>query len=136
MLALARASRSLFSSGVKGIQRPARHSTKGRRLSISGRMMTAMSTSTVRSSGFTWGEFWAEAQAFTAELWSGQVSRIFILAGIMENASPARFGVWPTFLEGPEPYYSEAERLYGVAGRGDDDFGPLQKPALGYPGDP
>ena len=43
---------------------------------------------------------------------------------------------WPISYADLEPYYTEAERLYAVAGRGDDDFGPLQKPALGYPGDP
>ena len=43
---------------------------------------------------------------------------------------------WPIAYADLEPYYTEAERLYGVAGRGEDDFGPLQKPALGYPGEP
>ncbi len=35
-----------------------------------------------------------------------------------------------------EPYYTEAEQLYGVAGCGEEDFGPLGKPARGYPGEP
>jgi choline dehydrogenase-like flavoprotein len=43
---------------------------------------------------------------------------------------------WPISYADLEPYYTEAERLYGVAGRGEEDFGPLQKPAVGYPGDP
>jgi choline dehydrogenase-like flavoprotein len=43
---------------------------------------------------------------------------------------------WPISYQDLEPYYTEAERLYGVAGRGDDDFGPLQKPARGYAGEP
>ena len=43
---------------------------------------------------------------------------------------------WPISYADLEPYYTEAERLYGVAGRGDEDFGPLQKPAVGYPGEP
>ena len=36
---------------------------------------------------------------------------------------------WPISYADLEPYYTEAERLYGVAGRGEEDFGPLQKPA-------
>ncbi len=43
---------------------------------------------------------------------------------------------WPIAYGDLEPYYTEAERLYGVAGRGEEDFAPLQKPAIGYPGDP
>ncbi len=43
---------------------------------------------------------------------------------------------WPISYADLEPHYTEAERLYGVAGRGEEDFGPLQKPAAGYPGDP
>ncbi len=43
---------------------------------------------------------------------------------------------WPISYEDLEPFYTEAERLYGVAGRGEEDFGPLQKPAAGYFGDP
>src|SRR5262249_45130587 len=34
-----------------------------------------------------------------------------------------------------EPYYAEAERLYGVAGCGDEDFGPLPRPD-GFPQPP
>ncbi len=40
---------------------------------------------------------------------------------------------WPIGYDDLEPYYTAAERLYGVAGDGDDDFGPLLKPAGGYP---
>ncbi len=43
---------------------------------------------------------------------------------------------WPISYADLEPYYNEAERLYGVAGRGEEDFSPLQKPSCGYPGDP
>jgi choline dehydrogenase-like flavoprotein len=43
---------------------------------------------------------------------------------------------WPVSYSDLEPYYTEAERLYGVAGYGEDDFSPLQKPAAGYPGEP
>ncbi len=43
---------------------------------------------------------------------------------------------WPISYQDLEPYYTEAERLYGVAGCGDEDFGPLQKPARGFPGAP
>jgi choline dehydrogenase-like flavoprotein len=39
---------------------------------------------------------------------------------------------WPIGYEDLEPYYSEAERLYGLSGSG-EDFGPLQKPACGFP---
>jgi choline dehydrogenase-like flavoprotein len=35
---------------------------------------------------------------------------------------------WPIEYEALEPYYAEAERLFGVAGTADDDFGPLEKP--------
>jgi len=43
---------------------------------------------------------------------------------------------WPISYADLEPHYTEAERLYGVAGRGEEDFGPLKKPALGYRGEP
>ena len=43
---------------------------------------------------------------------------------------------WPITYQDLEPYYTEAERLYGVAGCGDEDYGPLKKPAKGYPGIP
>ncbi len=43
---------------------------------------------------------------------------------------------WPISYADLEPHYSEVERLYGVAGRGDDDFGPLQKPSRGFMGEP
>ncbi len=43
---------------------------------------------------------------------------------------------WPISYADLEPHYTEAERLYGVAGRGEDDFAPLQRPAAGYPGEP
>src|SRR5262249_8933016 len=35
---------------------------------------------------------------------------------------------WPIAYPDLAPYYTEAERLYGVAGCGDEDFGPLEKP--------
>jgi choline dehydrogenase-like flavoprotein len=40
---------------------------------------------------------------------------------------------WPISYEALEPYYTEAEKLYGVAGAPEDDFGPLRKPSGGYP---
>src|SRR5262245_4341399 len=40
---------------------------------------------------------------------------------------------WPIGYDDLEPHYAEAERLYGVAGCADEDFGPLQKPGRGYP---
>ena len=43
---------------------------------------------------------------------------------------------WPIAYEDLEPHYTAAERLYGVAGCAGEDFGPLQKPARGYPGEP
>jgi choline dehydrogenase-like flavoprotein len=43
---------------------------------------------------------------------------------------------WPIAYADLEPYYTEAERLYGVAGCGEDDFGPLEKPADGFPKEP
>jgi choline dehydrogenase-like flavoprotein len=42
---------------------------------------------------------------------------------------------WPITYDDLEPYYTEAERLYAVAGRGGDDFGPLGKPRDGFPHD-
>lgn len=41
---------------------------------------------------------------------------------------------WPIQYEDLEPYYDEAESLYGVAGSTEDDFGPLGRPAGGFPG--
>ena len=43
---------------------------------------------------------------------------------------------WPISYADLEPHYTEAEQLYGVAGYGDEDFTPLQKPAGGYPRQP
>jgi choline dehydrogenase-like flavoprotein len=43
---------------------------------------------------------------------------------------------WPLAYDTLEPYYGEAEKLFGVAGCSDEDFGPLQKPRLGYPNQP
>jgi choline dehydrogenase-like flavoprotein len=43
---------------------------------------------------------------------------------------------WPISYADLEPHYTEAEQLYGVAGCGDEDFTPLQKPAGGYPRQP
>jgi choline dehydrogenase-like flavoprotein len=41
---------------------------------------------------------------------------------------------WPIEYHMLEPYYTEAERLFGVAGCGADEFGPLGKPLQGFPG--
>ncbi|HEY7328195.1 MAG TPA: GMC family oxidoreductase [Gemmataceae bacterium] len=43
---------------------------------------------------------------------------------------------WPIDYETLEPYYTRAEVLYGVAGFGEEDFGPLQKPRRGFPSKP
>jgi choline dehydrogenase-like flavoprotein len=43
---------------------------------------------------------------------------------------------WPVGYASLEPHYSEAERLFGVAGSADEDLGPLEKPRHGYPGAP
>jgi choline dehydrogenase-like flavoprotein len=43
---------------------------------------------------------------------------------------------WPIAYDDLEPYYTEAERLYGVAGSADEDFGPLPRPRGGFPNDP
>jgi choline dehydrogenase-like flavoprotein len=45
---------------------------------------------------------------------------------------PAPLWDWPIDYDELEPHYTEAERLLGVAGAGEDDFGPLQKPRHGY----
>jgi choline dehydrogenase-like flavoprotein len=42
---------------------------------------------------------------------------------------------WPVGYDALEPHYTEAERLYGVAARGADDFGPLGRPLGGFPND-
>jgi choline dehydrogenase-like flavoprotein len=39
---------------------------------------------------------------------------------------------WPIAYEALEPYYTEAEQLYHVAGAAEDDLGPLRKPHEGY----
>ena len=49
---------------------------------------------------------------------------------------PRAIWEWPISYDDLEPYYTEAEQLYGVAGCGDDDFAPLKKPARGFPGAP
>jgi choline dehydrogenase-like flavoprotein len=43
---------------------------------------------------------------------------------------------WPISYEALAPHYAEAERLYGVAGCDDEDFGPLLKPPGGFPARP
>lgn len=43
---------------------------------------------------------------------------------------------WPVTYDELEPHYTHAEQLYGVAGGGDEDLGPLQKPREGYPNSP
>jgi choline dehydrogenase-like flavoprotein len=40
---------------------------------------------------------------------------------------------WPITYEDLEPFYAQAESLYGVAGCRGDDYGPLQRPALAFP---
>lgn len=75
------------------------------------------------------------AQVFMAALWSGRANKIFIRESITANAFRAIWD-WPISYADLEPHYTEAERLYGVAGRGEDDFAPLQRPAAGYPGEP
>jgi choline dehydrogenase-like flavoprotein len=40
---------------------------------------------------------------------------------------------WPVTYRELEPYYDEAETLYGVSGWGEDDFGPLQRPRNNFP---
>jgi choline dehydrogenase-like flavoprotein len=52
------------------------------------------------------------------------------------NRIPRDIWDWPVPYETLEPYYHEAERLYGVSGPDDDDFGPLGKPPQGYPRPP
>ena len=39
---------------------------------------------------------------------------------------------WPIAYDDLAPFYDEAERLYGVAGAGDENFGPLERPVAGY----
>ena len=49
---------------------------------------------------------------------------------------PRSIWEWPMSYEELEPYYSQAERLWGVAGSVDEDFGPLPKPVGGFPKEP
>ena len=43
---------------------------------------------------------------------------------------------WPIGYDTLEPFYSEAERLFGVSGSSEDDFGTLAKPVHGFPSPP
>jgi choline dehydrogenase-like flavoprotein len=43
---------------------------------------------------------------------------------------------WPIGYDTLEPFFSEAEQLYAVAGSVSDDFSPLEKPGAGYPQEP
>ncbi|HEY7427541.1 MAG TPA: GMC family oxidoreductase [Gemmataceae bacterium] len=43
---------------------------------------------------------------------------------------------WPITFQTLEPFYTEAESLYGISGCAGDDFGPLQRPRNGYPHKP
>jgi choline dehydrogenase-like flavoprotein len=43
---------------------------------------------------------------------------------------------WPVSYDVLEPYYTEAERLFAVAGCAEDDFGPLSKPDGQFPSPP
>jgi choline dehydrogenase-like flavoprotein len=52
------------------------------------------------------------------------------------NHLPRHLWDWPVTYDDLEPGYTEAERLFGVSGAADDDFGPLQKPSHGYPNRP
>jgi len=49
---------------------------------------------------------------------------------------PRSIWEWPISYSDLEPFYGEAEQLYGVAGLGEEDFGPLSKPARGFAGEP
>jgi len=49
---------------------------------------------------------------------------------------PRNIWDWPIDYESLEPYYNEAENLYGVAGCAEDDFGPLERPRTGFPRKP
>jgi choline dehydrogenase-like flavoprotein len=48
------------------------------------------------------------------------------------NRIPRAIWDWPIAYDALEPFYSQAEHLYGVAGNSDDDYGPLQKPMDGF----
>jgi choline dehydrogenase-like flavoprotein len=52
------------------------------------------------------------------------------------NRIPRAIWDWPISYDTLDPYYSEAERLYGVSGNDEEDFGPLQKPSNGFPNPP
>jgi choline dehydrogenase-like flavoprotein len=43
---------------------------------------------------------------------------------------------WPVGYDDLEPHYTEAEKLFGVSGANDDDFGPIPKPRAGFPNRP
>ena len=52
------------------------------------------------------------------------------------NRIPRAIWDWAIPYDALEPYYTEAEKLYHVAGASEDDFGPLQKPRAGYDSPP
>src|SRR5262249_23764980 len=49
------------------------------------------------------------------------------------NRIPRPVWDWPINYCDLEIHYSEAERLYGVSGSREDEFGPLEKPRGAYP---
>src|SRR5262249_11842898 len=49
------------------------------------------------------------------------------------NRIPRAIWDWAIAYQDVEGDYTEAERLYGVSGSSEDDFGPLQKPRNGFP---
>jgi choline dehydrogenase-like flavoprotein len=52
------------------------------------------------------------------------------------NRLPRETWDWPIDYDDLDPFYAEAEQLYGVAGSVADDFGPLGKPDRGFPKEP
>lgn len=52
------------------------------------------------------------------------------------NRIPRAIWDWPVGYDELEPYYSEAETLFGVSGNAEEDFGPLQKPSHGFHSQP
>jgi choline dehydrogenase-like flavoprotein len=46
---------------------------------------------------------------------------------------PRQIWDWPIAYDDLAPFYTEAEGLYGLSGCSEDDFGPLEKPARGFP---
>ena len=108
----------------------------GRCLSTKSLTTIDRSSSTEFPSVYTWAVFWAAELHSLGPRSCVPVRTISTLAFTMELASLARSRDWPIAYEDLEPFYEEAEELYGVAGCKEDNYGPLQKTNCRFPNQP